>query len=100
MDSSSHAWFALSLIGQGGSGDVSLDIKKHGYRKEQKLMEQNVIVDSKWGRIKVQFEHCPSCPHFESCYDEGRGPNFITETCADEDNFPQHYKGTDDYSTL
>lgn len=59
-------------------------------------MKQNVVVQSAWGSIKVQFEHCPVCKYFGRCYvEDGWGPRYIDEGCANPDNFPNYYKQND-----
>lgn len=71
-----------------------------------KQMEQNVkIKPFKWADLilVVQFEHCPKCKYFSSCYDikelaceyDGRSrvvkkvPNYISQDCFEE--------GSEDY---
>ena len=67
----------------------------------EKPIKQNVQADTKFGRHKVQFEHCPVCPYFEHCYDNrDRKPNYLHPTCTEKHNFPQYYKGTDDYNRI
>lgn len=50
------------------------------------LVKQNVMVKipglNGGLAFKVQFEHCPSCKYFDSCYPDGRGPNYLDPDCA------------------
>ena len=49
-------------------------------------MKQNIMIETKDGRIKLQFEKCKTCDYHEFCYlDNGvyhnRVPNGLSEEC-------------------
>jgi len=31
-------------------------------------MRQNVLIDTKDGKVKLQFDHCETCSYYEFCY--------------------------------
>jgi len=53
------------------------------------MMEQNIIIDTKDGKVRLQFEKCMTCKYHEFCYMEAghyhKGtPRGISEECLEE----------------
>ena len=44
-------------------------------------MKQNVVVEHQGRKIKVQFDHCPKCWYFDSCYKDGINGRFMDPDC-------------------
>lgn len=50
-----------------------------------KSVEQNVVIESRGRKMKVQFNFCPECQYFEACYrDNNDAPYYIGPECFDE----------------
>jgi hypothetical protein len=52
-------------------------------------MKQNVIIDTKDGKVKIQFDFCTKCKHYDFCYLDSYGdyhkstPSGLSEECFD-----------------
>lgn len=51
-------------------------------------MEQNILIQTEDGEVKLQFDHCLICKFFSDCYKTHEGyhkgvPQFITQECVE-----------------
>jgi hypothetical protein len=51
--------------------------------KIMKTFKQNITYNLNGQKIKIQFDFCPRCKHFEVCYD-GAFAHYISPECIDD----------------
>lgn len=51
---------------------------------DRQVPKQNIIEEYFGKKIKLQFEFCPKCTYFKSCYEDDGKPHYINPECLED----------------